>query len=77
VGFEINYKNMLMVFGRKVLRITFGSTKERDGTWRIKKNESDELIIHKNIINHIQSTKIKLIWPFITNARRENGKKSV
>jgi hypothetical protein len=36
-----------------VLRRIFGSTKERDGTWRIKRNsELDELIRHKNIINH-------------------------
>jgi hypothetical protein len=33
----------------------FGPTKERDGTWRIKTNdELDELIRHKNIINHIK-----------------------
>jgi len=30
-------KHKLMVFERKVLRKTFGSTKERDGTLRIKK----------------------------------------
>jgi hypothetical protein len=30
-------KNKLMVFERKVLRKIFGPTKERDGTWRIKK----------------------------------------
>jgi hypothetical protein len=31
-----------MVFERKVLRRSFGFTKERDGTWRIKtKNELD------------------------------------
>jgi hypothetical protein len=28
-----------MVFGRKVLRKTFGPAKERDGTWRIKTND--------------------------------------
>jgi len=27
----------LMVFERKVLRMIFGPTKERDGTWRVKK----------------------------------------
>jgi len=49
-------KNKLMVFERKVLRKTFGPTKERDGTWRIKTNdELDELIRHKNIINHIEA----------------------
>ena len=42
-----------MVFERKVLRKIFGPTKERDDTWRIKKNdELDELVGHKNIINH-------------------------
>jgi hypothetical protein len=55
-----------MVFERKVVRKIFGPTKERDGTWRIKTN--DEL--HK-------STKIKLVWPFTSNARRKNGKKSI
>jgi len=45
-----------MVFERKVLRRIFGPTKERDGTWRIKTNdELDELIRHKNIINHIKA----------------------
>jgi len=38
--FERNYiKNKLMVFERKVLRRIFGSTKERDGRWRIKTND--------------------------------------
>jgi len=46
-------KNKLMVFERKVLRRIFGPTKERDGTWRIKTN--DELIRHKNMINHIKA----------------------
>jgi hypothetical protein len=45
-----------MVFGRKVLRKIFGSTEERDGTWRIKTNdELDKLIRHKNIINYIKA----------------------
>jgi hypothetical protein len=30
-------KNKLMLFERKVLRKIFGRTKERDGTWRIKR----------------------------------------
>jgi hypothetical protein len=46
-------KNKLIVFERKVLRKIFGPTKERYGTWRIKTN--DELIRHKNIINHIKA----------------------
>jgi hypothetical protein len=37
----------------------FGPTKERDGTWRIKtNNELDELIRHKNIINHIKAQRL-------------------
>ena len=48
--------NRLMAFERKLLRRIFGPTKERDGTWRIKTNdELDELIRHKNIINHIKA----------------------
>jgi hypothetical protein len=50
-----------MVFERKVLRMVFGPTKERDGTWRIEtNNELDELIRHKNIINYIKAQ--RLIW---------------
>ena len=48
-----------MVFARKVLRKIFGPAKERDGTWRIKTNdELDELIRHKNIINHIKAQRL-------------------
>jgi len=48
-----------MVFEMKVLRRIFGPTKERDGTWRIKTNdELDELIRHKNIINHIKEQRL-------------------
>ena len=48
-----------MVFKRKVLRRIFGPTKERDGTRRIKTNvELDELIRHKNIINHIKEQRL-------------------
>jgi len=53
----VKYK--LMVFERKVLREIFGPTKERDGTWRIKTNdELDELIRHKNTINHIKAQRL-------------------
>ena len=56
---KVTVKNMLMVFERKVLRKNFGPTKERDGTWRIKTNdELDELIRHKNMINHIKLQRI-------------------
>jgi hypothetical protein len=73
-------KNKLMVFERKVLRRIFGLTKQRDGTWKIKTNNKlYELIRHKNIINlkkdKDKKTKIKLVWPFTSNAGRENGKK--
>jgi hypothetical protein len=52
-------ENKLLVFERKVLRRIFGPTKERDGTWRIKTNdELDELIGHKNIINHIKAQRL-------------------
>ena len=48
-----------MVFERKMLRNIFGPTKERDGTWRIKTNdELDELIIHKNMINHKKTQRL-------------------
>ena len=47
-----------MIFERKVLRRIFGPTKERDSTWRIKTNELDELIRHKNIIDHIKAQKL-------------------
>ena len=50
-----------MIFERKVLRKIFGSTKERDGTWRIKTNdELNELMRHKNIINQIKAR--RLTW---------------
>ena len=59
MGLERNYRNKLMVFDRKVLRRIFGPTKERDGTWTIKTNdELDELIRHKNIINHIKAQRL-------------------
>jgi hypothetical protein len=52
-------KNKLIVFERKVLRKIFGPTKGRDGTWRIKTNDGfDELIRHKNIINHIKAQRL-------------------
>jgi hypothetical protein len=56
---EETIKNKLVVFERKMLRGIFGSTKERDGTWRIKTNDKlDELIRHKNIINHIKAQRL-------------------
>jgi hypothetical protein len=44
-----------MAYESKVFRRIFGPTKETDGTRRIKTNDKlDELIRHKNIINHIK-----------------------
>ena len=48
-----------MVFERKILRTTFGPTKERDGTWRIKANdELNKPIKNKSIINYIKSQRL-------------------
>jgi hypothetical protein len=38
-GLKETLKDKLMIFERKVLRKIFGSTKEKDGTWRIKTND--------------------------------------
>jgi hypothetical protein len=47
-----------MLFEGKMLRI-FGPTKERNRTWRIKTNDKlDELIRHKNIINHTKAQRL-------------------
>ena len=71
-GLKETIKNMLMVFERKVLRRIFGPTKERDSTWRIKaKDELDELIIHKNIINH---TKVQRLSWFVHLHRMPEGR---
>jgi len=60
----------------EVLRRIFGPTKVRDGTWRIKTNhELDELMRHKNIINHIKVQTLSWFWPLTSNVGRENGKK--
>jgi len=40
-------------------------------------DELDELIRHRNIINHIKAHRLSWFWPFTTNAGRENGKKSI
>ena len=67
-------KTKLIVFERKVLRKIFGPTKEEDGTWRIKTNdELDKFIRHKNIINYIKSTKVKLVWLFTRCGNKETG----
>jgi hypothetical protein len=49
-----------MIFERKILRKTFGPTKEANGLWRIKTNEKlDERIKRKNIIRFIKSQRLK------------------
>jgi len=56
-----NIKTKLRIFERKVLRIIYGPTKEKDGTWRIKSNEElNRLTDNKNIINHIKAQ--RLAW---------------
>jgi hypothetical protein len=37
VGFGRSHKTQVNVFERQALSRIFGPTKERDGTWRIKK----------------------------------------
>jgi hypothetical protein len=60
-------KSQLIVFERKVLRRIFCPTKERDGTWRIKTNDDlDEIIRHKNIINHIKAKRLTFWHPSFT-----------
>jgi hypothetical protein len=41
----------LLVFERKILRKIFELTKEDSGVWRIKTNELDDLIQHRNTVN--------------------------
>jgi len=56
-----NIKSKLRAFERKVLRRTYGPTKESDGTWRIKSNdELSRLIGNKYIINYIKAQ--RLAW---------------
>jgi hypothetical protein len=56
-----NIKTKLRVFEKKVLRKIYGSTKESDGTWRIKSNdELNRLSGNKNIINYIKAQ--RLAW---------------
>jgi len=54
-----NITQKLSVFERKTLRKTFGPTKKKDGSWRIKTNmELDQLIQHRNIINYVKSQRL-------------------
>ena len=52
-----NIIHKLLVFERKILRGTFGPTKENQT--RIKNNEElDKLIKHKNIVNYIKAQRL-------------------
>jgi len=66
-----------MVFERKALRRIFGPPKERDGTWRIKTNDELDELIRQEYNKSYKNSKIKLVWPFTSNARRQTGKKSI
>ena len=75
---EETRRNKLMVFERKVLRRIFGRTKERDFTWRIKTNkELDELIRHKNIINHIKAQRLSWFGHLHRMSEERMVKKSI
>jgi hypothetical protein len=55
-----NITQKLLIFERKILRGIFGLTKENQ-SWRVKTNEElDNLIRHKNIVNHIKAQ--RLTW---------------
>jgi hypothetical protein len=59
MGFERNHKNKLIEFERKVLRRIFFFFLKRDGKRGIYTiDKLDELISHKNIINHIKAKRI-------------------
>ena len=67
-----NIKTKLRVFKRKVLKRIYGSTKESDGTWRIKSNEElNRLISNKNIINYIKAQ--RLAWFGQVHRMPDNG----
>jgi hypothetical protein len=53
-----NITQKLLVFERKILRGIFGPTKGNQ-LWRVKtKEELDNLIRHKNIVNHIKAQRL-------------------
>jgi hypothetical protein len=72
---EGTVKNTLMLLERKVVRKMFGAAKERDGTWRIKRNnELDKWIRHKNVINCITAQRLSWCGHLERMAEeRENG----
>jgi hypothetical protein len=59
------------VFERKILRKLFVPTEEFNGIWRIKTNELDELIKHRNITNYVEEQ--RLSWFGHTNRMPETS----
>jgi hypothetical protein len=60
------------VFERKILRETFGPTKEDKDIWGIKTNKKlDELIKHRNIINYVKAQRVR--WFGHTNRMPETS----
>jgi len=53
----------------------FGPTKERDGTWRIKKRWMRWINKIQECNKSHKTTTIKVVWPFTSNGGRENSKK--
>jgi len=53
-------KRKLLISERYILKRILGSAKDRDGTWKIKKNdhELNNLIRNKNIISCIQAQRL-------------------
>jgi hypothetical protein len=77
MGFKTNNKKQANGIRKESFKKNLVPTKERDGAWRIRTNdELDKLVRHKNIINYIKAQRL-LVWPFTSNARRENSKKSI
>ena len=59
MGFERSHKKQVNGIWKESVKKDFWTYKERGGTGRIKTNdELDELIRHKNIINHIKVKKL-------------------
>jgi hypothetical protein len=57
--FKENNVEKLIIFERKILRKTFGPTKELKGLWRIKTNEELDELIQRKIIRFIKSQRLK------------------
>jgi hypothetical protein len=58
----VTEQNSLRVFERRVLRKIYGPTLDKDGTWRIKRNEElENLIKKKNIVRFIKSQRLRWV----------------